>query len=112
MRFEPTQSKADFSLKSNRIWAWALAIFFLAFTLRLMFLFSAGDARGPHSKWYEGDAPIWVDWAGMLDKRQAFQFNLPIHPPGVAYALAYFYRGERQTHFTAIKIVWCAMSAG
>lgn len=97
----------------NRLapWSVALAIFVIAFGLRLSFLFSAGDTSGPHTKWYEGDAPIWVEWAKALDQEQAFQFNLPIHPPGVAYPLAYFYPDVRESGFTAMKVMWCAMSA-
>jgi hypothetical protein len=97
----------------NRFTPWqvATAIFVIAFGLRLLFLFSAGDAKGPHSKWYEGDAPIWVEWASALDRKEAFQFNLPIHPPGVAYPLAYFYQDVRESGFTAMKVMWCAMSA-
>ena len=76
-------------------WKWAAAITLLALLLRLAFLFGSPDRAWPHSIWYEGDAPLWVEYAAALDKGEAFEFNLPIHPPGVAYPLSWFYPGVR-----------------
>ena len=95
-----------------RDWMMVLAIFLLALTARLIFLFNSPDRDWPHSIFYEGDAVMWVDWAAQIDRRLPFQFDLPIHPPAVAYTLAYAYDGLRLSGFLGLKILWCAMSAG
>ena len=90
----------------------ALAIFAVALAARLIFLFTSPDRAWPHSIYYEGDAIMWVEWAAALDSHQVFEFDLPIHPPGVAYPIAWLYRGVHQTGFVGMKILWCVMSAG
>jgi hypothetical protein len=89
-----------------------MAIAFVAFLARVIFLLDSPDRDWPHSIFYEGDAVMWVEWAAQIDQRLPFQFDLPIHPPAVAYTLAYAYDGVRQSGFLGLKMLWCAMSAG
>lgn len=81
-----------------------------ALALRLGFLFATGDRAWPHSVWYEGDAPVWLQWARALQAGQPFEFDLPLRAPGVAFALAWFGDGL-EPPFTLLKCAWCAMSA-
>jgi len=92
-------------------WKWAFAITLFALLLRLIFLFGSPDRDWPHSVWYEGDAPLWVEYATALDKGEAFELGLPIHQPAVAYAIRWFYPGVREHGFIAFKVMWCVMSA-
>jgi hypothetical protein len=102
---------AHTSSLSRRDWTIAGAIFVVALLARLIFLFNAPDRDWPHSVFYEGDAVMWVEWAAALDRNEAFEFNLPIHPPGVAYPMAWLYRGVHERGFLNTKVLWCAMSA-
>lgn len=89
----------------------ALAFFAVALIARLIFLLNSPDRDWPHSTFYEGDAILWVEWAKALDSGGVYQFDLPIHPPAVAYAIAYFHDGVKITGFVGVKMLWCAMSA-
>ena len=85
MRFD----SGNTSSLSRRDWTIAGAIFVVALLARVIFLFNSSDRDWPHSIFYEGDAVMWVEWAAALDHNEAFEFNLPIHPPGVAYPIAW-----------------------
>ena len=92
----------------------ALTIFALALALRLIFLFGAGDRTWPHSLYYEGDAPLFAEWAAALDRGEAFELGLPLHAPAVAYLIHWIsppadLPGGRD--FVRVKVVWCAISA-
>ena len=117
MRASPVSSGSNSSLATaasppRSDSAIALAIFAAALAARLVFLFTSPDCSWPHSTYYEGDAIMWVEWAAALDSHQVFEFDLPIHPPGVAYPIAWLYRGVHETGFAGMKILWCVMSAG
>ncbi|NBX26286.1 MAG: hypothetical protein EBQ99_09625, partial [Planctomycetes bacterium] len=77
--------------------------------LRLVFLWRSQDATWPHAVLYEGDAPVWAQWAAALSAGRPFEDDLPFRTPGVAYLLHWM--GWSQTPFTAAKVAWCLMSA-
>ena len=87
----------------------AAAIGVVTLALRLTFLLRSPDAGWPHSMLYEGDAPVWVRWAGMLQAAEPFEDDLAFRTPGVAYVLAWL--GLTTPPFTAAKVLWCVMSA-
>lgn len=97
----------------------AAGVFGLALLTRLLFLFASVDRAWPHSIWYEGDAPTWVRWAQALARGEAFEFDLPLRTPGVAYLLHWLSFGgdpawggaEGGPSFLLWKVLWCAMSA-
>ncbi len=60
---------------------------------------------------YEGDAPTWARWARALDHGEPFEFDLPMRTPAVAFCLHWFVPGAVAAPFTAVKLVWCALSA-
>lgn len=101
-------STASVTRTNGRI---ALAIFTVAVAARLTFLLGSPDRDWPHSIFYEGDAIVWVDWAMAIDQHDVYQFDLPIHPPAVAYTIAYVYSGVRDAGFLGLKLIWCVMSA-
>lgn len=109
---------------NKRDWLLAGAIAALALTVRLVFLFGANDRAWPHSIYYEGDAPLWAEWAATLDRGEAFQHDLPIWPPGVAYLMHWIVPSRLPLDtplpppgsacgrdFTQLKILWCGLSA-
>lgn len=88
----------------------AFVVFAFALLVRVLFLYSTADHAWPHSVLYEGDAPTWVRWAQALDRGEAFEFDLPMRTPAVAFALR-LWPGVLAEHFTLLKLVWCAISA-
>ena len=93
----------------RRDWAIAGALFMVTLALRLLFLLRSQDTTWPHSVLYEGDAPVWVRWAALLDAGQSFEDDLPFRTPGVAFLLRWI--GAVAPPFTGAKVVWCVLSA-
>ncbi len=92
-------------------WIPLLAIFLVAWGTRLLFLWSSPDRAWPHSILYEGDAPVWVEWARELARGRPFEFDLPLRAPGAAYLLHWLGGGLAGDDFVRLKVVWCAASA-
>ncbi len=89
---------------------WALALVAVAFLLRLLFLYSFEGAGWPHSGFYEGDAPVWIEWARALRAGRSFEFDLPVRAPGMAFLIE-FAGGELAAPFTGLKTALCAAGA-
>jgi len=60
---------------------------------------------------YEGDAPLWAQFADALRTSQPFEFDLPVHPPGVAYLLSWWPNHESPGFFLNVKVIWCLLGA-
>jgi hypothetical protein len=88
-------------------WGLAVALLVVALGVRVLFLSGSADRDWPHSIRYEGDAPVWVEWAQALDKGQAFEFDLPVRTPGVAFMLHWLNPGILVSPFFWIKVAWC-----
>ena len=86
-------------------------VFALALLVRVLFLYATSDHVWPHSALYEGDAPVWVRWAQSLGRGEAFEFDLPMRTPAIAFALHWFVPGILAAAFTLLKLVWCMISA-
>lgn len=84
-------------------------MFAVALALRLVFLFASDDRAWPHSLRFEGDAPTWVRWAQALARGQAFEFDLPVRTPGIAFALKWL--GLTEPPFTLAKVLWSVIGA-
>ncbi|MFM7296774.1 MAG: hypothetical protein ACKO4Q_06085 [Planctomycetota bacterium] len=98
---------------SNSRWtladtSWALAFALVAFGLRAAFLFANEGAGWPHSLFYEGDAPVWIQWASALRAGQPFEFDLPVRAPGMAFLIEAL-GGDLRAPFTALKLTLCAL---
>ncbi|GJQ26661.1 MAG: hypothetical protein HBSAPP02_16930 [Phycisphaerae bacterium] len=94
----------------------SIAIFLVALAVRAAFLYATPDRSWPQSVLYEGDAPLWIRYAQAIRAGKPFELNLPIHAPGLAYALAFLWPGSLEgpatgQGFIALKVVWCAMGA-
>jgi hypothetical protein len=86
------------------------ALFALAFALRLLFWQATPDASWPHSAWYKGDAPLWLDYARAIQTDQPFELGLPLRPPGNGYLVATLWNGE-PGGFGTLKLLWCLLGA-
>lgn len=89
----------------------ASVIFLAALATRLGFLSSTPDGAWPHSVCFEGDAPLWVRYAASLQRGEPFEFDLPIHTPGLAYLLRWTGGASPTGGFVAHKVVWCLLGA-
>ncbi|MSR33188.1 MAG: hypothetical protein EXS12_00040 [Phycisphaerales bacterium] len=87
----------------------ALVLTALTLVLRLMYLLYSPDFAWPHSVLYEGEAPVWAQWAAKLKLGQPFEYDLAFRTPGVAWMLHWL--GFIATPYTSAKIIWCAISA-
>ena len=86
------------------------ALFALAFVLRLLFWQATPDASWPHSAWYKGDAPLWLDYAKAIQIDEPFELGLPLRPPANGYLLATLWNGE-PSGIGFLKLVWCLLGA-
>lgn len=87
---------------------WALALAAGTCILRVLFLNSYEGVGWPHSALYEGDAPVWIEWARALRAGRPFEFDLPVRAPGMAFALESL-GGELVAPFTGLKLLFCAL---
>lgn len=93
-----------------------IAIFLVALVVRAAFLYATPDRPWPHSVLYEGDAPLWIRYAQAIRAGMPFELDLPIHAPGLAYALAFLWPASLDglatgQGFIALKMVWCVLGA-
>ncbi len=100
----------------NRIdWLIFAGIFIVALTSRLTFLSCSSDKSWPHSVYYEGDAPEWVQYAAALNDGKAaqFEFGLPMRAPATAYLLhlTHWLAGDSSDVYLHYKEIWCFISA-
>ncbi len=90
------------------------AVFLVALGVRGAFLSASPDRQWPHGALYEGDAPLWIQFAQALRAGRPFELDLPIHAPGLAHALAYLWPGSLEGGaggFLALKIAWSMLGA-
>lgn len=84
----------------------AAGLFVLAAVLRLIRWFVAGDRAAPFDPAYPGDSQLWIDWARALRAGVPYELDLPLHPPGTAYLVAWL-GGDPAT----LRVVWCLLGA-
>lgn len=96
---------------SRRIRWTGVLLFTLALALRLLFWQATPDADWPHSAYFKGDAPTWVDYARSLAVPGApnFELGLPLRPPGIAYLLAAVWDGHGD--LAEAQALWCLLGA-
>ena len=88
----------------------ALAFFFAALLVRVLFLFATPDFSGPSSPYYKGDTPVWLDYAKAIQSSNQYSHGLPLRPPGVAFLVALFWNGQA-SGFITLKLLWATMGA-
>jgi hypothetical protein len=84
-----------------------ILVFTAAFAQRVGQLIYSPDCAWPHSAFYEGDATLNAHFAQSLQRGTPFEYDLPIHSPGVAYLLSWMWDGQPATGLTVVKIFWC-----
>jgi hypothetical protein len=110
MRDSPGKS-TDRQIPWLHIGLTVLAILACALFTRFGFLWASPDRTWPHSVCFEGDGPLWVRFAASLQRGEPFEFNLPIHTPGMAYLIAWTWSGRPAEGFVAQKTLLCILSS-
>ncbi len=87
-----------------------LALAALALLLRLLFWQATADRGWPDSAAFQGDAHVWLRWAGAIRHGTPFESGLPLRPPGAAYLVAALSR-DGPPPIARLKLVWCVMAA-
>lgn len=91
-------------------WGYA-AILLTALAVRLCFLWGTPDRCWPHCTLLEGDAPLYAKWAQAIHDDAAFEFDLPVHSPGMAYLLAPAMGWTSPHRFLLLKSVMAAIGS-
>lgn len=89
----------------------SLGVLAVALVTRVGFLLASPDRAWPHSIAYEGDAPLWARFADALRHDRPFEYDLPVHSPGVAYLLSWLPDHQTAGHFHFAKVIWCFMGS-
>lgn len=97
-------------LARARRWRAGVALFAIALLLRVLFWQATPDRSWPHSAWYKGDAPVWMDYAQALQAGRAFELGIPIHPPGAGFLVAALWSG-RADGMPWLRFAWALMGA-
>lgn len=105
---EPNANTDKLGWRDAAIGAGILA---LALLTRLHFLIASSDSAWPHSAWFEGDAPLWANWAKAIISGHQFEHGLALHTPGAAYALCFILDGRAGGNLVVAKVMWCVASA-
>lgn len=92
-------------------WAAVVIAVTAGLACRLALIAASPDRVWPHSVWYEGDAPVWVRFSESLRAGTPFEFDLPVHTPGMAYLLAALNVLHSGTGFFWLKGAWLALGA-
>ena len=87
-----------------------LALFLLAFALRLLFWQATPDADWPYSAYYKGVAATWLAYAKALQAGQPFELGLPLRPPAAGYLIAWIWDGTA-AGVASLRLVWCLLGA-
>jgi hypothetical protein len=82
-----------------------------AFAARVLFVRATPDRAWPHGVFFKGDAGLWVEYARALLAGRPFELDLPIHPPGTAYLIAWLWDGA-DAGIGGLKIFWALLGAG
>jgi hypothetical protein len=88
----------------------ALAIFAAALISRVFFWRATPDAAGGWTAYFQGDAPLWLDYARAIELGRPFELGLPIHPPGAAWLVALLWNGV-PSGIPFLRFAWVALGA-
>ena len=88
----------------------ALAIFAAALASRVLFWRATPDRDGAWTAYFQGDAPLWLDYARAIELGNAFELGLPIHPPGAAWLAALLWNGV-PSGIPLLRFAWVVLGA-
>jgi hypothetical protein len=86
-----------------------VAIFLAALAARTLFWQATPDRDWPGSAPYQGDAALWLQYAGALERGEPFELGLPLRPPATAYLIAGVSEGGIDV--TGLRFFWCLLGA-
>ena len=86
-------------------------VFAAALAERILFIRATPDRGWPHGVFFKGDSGLWVEYARALLAGRPFELDLPIHPPGTAYLLEWFWDG-REVAIGGLRLFWALLGAG
>ena len=88
----------------------ALAIFSAALLTRLFFWRATPDRTAAWTAYFQGDAPLWLDYARAIELGRPFELGLPIHPPGAAWLVALLWDGV-PSGIPFLRLAWVVLGA-
>lgn len=88
-----------------------ISIALAAAAARGAFVLRSPDRNWSHSVYYEGDAPLWVRYADCLRAERPFEFDIPVHPPGMGYVLAWLLPASSGGDFLPLKVGWAIVGS-
>ena len=88
----------------------ALAIFGAALASRVLFWRATPDRDAAWTAYFQGDAPLWLDYARAIELGRPFELGLPIHPPGAAWLVALLWNGV-SAGIPFLRFSWVVLGA-
>ena len=104
---EPGRSKER---ARHRTWGFALALFVLAWGIRVLFIHATTDVNWAYSFGFKGDALEYLDHARALHAGEPYQLGFPMRAPGTPYLVAWLWDGTDQ-QVLYLRHIWIAMGA-
>ncbi len=103
-----SQSREPEDRRTRRLLA--LAIFSTALVFRFLFWRATPDRDGAWTAYFQGDAPLWLDYARSIELGNPFELGLPIHPPGAAWLVASLWNGV-PSGIPFLRFAWVVLGA-
>ncbi len=88
----------------------ALAILAAALVSRVLFWLATPDRDAAWTAYFQGDAPLWLDYARAIELGRPFELGLPIHPPGAAWLVALLWNGV-PAGIPFLRFAWVVLGA-
>lgn len=104
----PPEGRAQEDRRTRQLLA--LAIFAAALVSRLLFWLATADRDAAWTAYFQGDAPLWLDYARAIELGRPFELGLPIHPPGAAWLVALLWNGV-PAGIPFLRFAWVLLGA-
>jgi len=104
----PPEARSRDDRRTRRLLA--LAIFAAGLVSRLLFWLATPDRDAAWTAYFQGDAPLWLDYARAIELGRPFELGLPIHPPGAAWLVALLWNGV-PSGIPLLRFGWVVLGA-
>ena len=104
----PPETRSRKDRRTRRLLA--LAIFAAALVSRVLFWRASPDRDMAWTAYFQGDAPVWLDYARAIEVGRPFELGLPIHPPGAAWLVALLWNGV-PSGVPFLRFAWAVLGA-
>ena len=88
----------------------ATGVFSASLLSRLLFWRATPDRDMAWTAYFQGDAPLWLDYARAIELGRPFELGLPIHPPGAAWLVALLWNGS-PSGIPFLRFAWVVLGA-